>query len=231
MRRGSARAPTGIAALLILAATVAATHAVAAKPLDLLFSTPHMERVGPEARLSYRHSREAAPETQLGPDFEGRIALETGAAGEDGAVPVEIVMDADGAARRLETFRSVPGNPMLMVFLETTVNAVSRATGGSPFYLRNRIREALRDDLAQTPMILQVGNARLPARALTVRPFEGDANAEALGAFEGLTLRFVVAEEAPGMLVAMTAITDTTAGEGDEARPVYVEEIRLDPAG
>jgi hypothetical protein len=230
MRQGSARAPTGIAALLILAATVAATHAVAAKPLDLLFSTPHMERVGPEARLGYRHSREAAPGTRIGPDFSNRIALETGAAGEDGAMAVEIVMDADGAARRLETFRGVPGNPMLMVFLETAVEAVARATGGSPFYLRNRIKEAMRDDLSARPMVLRVGAARLPARALEIRPFEGDANAEALGAFEGLAMRFVVAEGAPGMIVAMTAITEATVGEGENARPLYVEEIRLDPA-
>lgn len=220
----------GLVALLLGASTPPGAGA-APRPLDLLFSTPHLERVGPERTLSYRHSREAAPLTRLGPDFERRIALETGAAGANGALPVTVTMDADGAARRLETFRGVPGNPMLMVFLETTVGAVSRATGGSPFYLRNRIREAMREDLAATPMILQVGAARLPARALSVRPFEGDENAARLGAFEGLTLRFVVAEDAPGMLVAMTAVTDATIGEGEEETPVYVEEMRLDPRG
>ncbi|MGF1551436.1 MAG: hypothetical protein ACFBWO_02900 [Paracoccaceae bacterium] len=219
------------ATLLAAAFTAGAAVAGAApdRPLDWLFSTPHLEGLGAGVTLHYAHSREAAPATRLGSDFTHRVELSTGEAGQDGAVPVFVTMDADGRARRLDTFRGVPGNPMLMVFLEAVVDAVSRATGGSPFYLRNRMREALRDDLASQPMILQVGSARLPARALSVRPFEGDKNAAALGPFEAMSLRFVVAEEAPGMLVAMTAATEATLGEGDEARPVYIEEIRLDP--
>ncbi|MEM9763019.1 MAG: hypothetical protein AAF968_10980, partial [Pseudomonadota bacterium] len=116
-----------------------------------------------------------------------------------------------------------PGNPILMVFLETTVSAISRATGGSPFYLRNRIREGLRDGLTSRPMILQIGAARLPARVLEVEPFRDDRNAERLGPFAGLTLRFVISEQAPGMLLSLRA--STVAGE--EGRVSYEEEIAL----
>ena len=39
--------------------------------------------------------------------------------------------------------RPASANPLLLYFLETTVRAMAEATGGSPYYIRNRIREAL----------------------------------------------------------------------------------------
>ena len=41
------------------------------------------------------------------------------------------------------TFPAGVANPLLLYFLETTVRATAEATGGSPYYIRNRIREAL----------------------------------------------------------------------------------------
>ncbi|MEM6422224.1 MAG: hypothetical protein AAF698_06515 [Pseudomonadota bacterium] len=214
------------AAGLVMAAFLS-PGAGTADPVDLLFKTEHMEGLPPGAALSYAHNRTALPALQLGPDFEQRIALETVQEGDGAPASVKVTMDADGAPRQLEQFRGVPGNPILMVFLETTVSAISRATGGSPFYLRNRMREALRDRLSSMPMILQVGTARLPARVLEVAPFVEDENATRLGAFAGLSLRFVVAEQAPGMILSMRASTP----EEQDGAAAYSEEIALVPNG
>ncbi|MEM7497032.1 MAG: hypothetical protein AAF371_03445 [Pseudomonadota bacterium] len=205
------------------------------EPVDLLFATPHLGNAKPGAVIGYAHTRRTAHPQRLGADFDRRITVATGTEADPAT---RIVLDAEGTPRHLDPFRGVPGNPLLMVFLENTVRAVSQATGGSPFYLRNRIREALGDRLSSQPMILAAGNARLPARSLSVRPFEGDENAERMGPFASIELRFVVAEAAPGMLVAMTADvgpridpqTGATTGAGSATgEPIYFEEIRLDP--
>jgi hypothetical protein len=235
MRPGPGLQSLALALLLGLAAAAPAP-AAPGTPLGLLFETPHLETLPPGATLDYAHVRAADEGLRVGPDFEQTIRLVAASEGKPG---VEVTMDAEGQPRRLETFRGVPGNPLLMVFLESTVRAVNAATGGSPFYLRNRIKEALRDRLVSRPMILARGNARLPARELSVRPFEGDENADRLGAFADLELRFVVAEEAPGMLIAMIAETGGTDPATGEARgaetsdgePVYYEEIRLEISG
>ncbi|MEO0820427.1 MAG: hypothetical protein AAF074_08375 [Pseudomonadota bacterium] len=209
-------------------------QAAGPQPVDLLFATPHLEPLPAGSVLRYGHRRRSEPAFRLGPDFEQAIRLETGEAGAAGGA-VTITMNADAAPRVLDPFRGVPGNPMLMVFLESTVRAVSRATGGSPFYIRNRVREALSETLRSVPLILTAGTSRLPARELTTRPFEGDANAARMGPFAAMQLRFVVAEDAPGMLLLMRADTGpraAPAGEDsaaeDAAGPVYFEEIRLE---
>ncbi|MEL6768598.1 MAG: hypothetical protein AAFP17_15565 [Pseudomonadota bacterium] len=221
--------------VLVLAMPGAAPAVAAEKAVDLLFATPHLAQTKPGAVIGYAHTRRAFDASRIGPDFDRRITVENGTEADEAT---RIVLDAEGTPRRLDPFRGVPGNPLLMVFLENTVRSVSRATGGSPFYLRNRIREALAERLEMQPMILAAGNARLPARALSVRPFEGDENAGRMGPFAAIELRFVVAEAAPGMLVAMTADagprTDPQTGaESGTAAPdggaIYFEEIRLDP--
>lgn len=237
MSQANTRAPLRAIffALAVLGAGAASAAAEDTAPVDLLFATPHLAQTKPGAVIGYAHTRRTFDASRIGPDFDQRITVENGTEAD----PVtRIVLDAEGAARQLDPFRGVPGNPLLMVFLENTVRSVSRATGGSPFYLRNRIREALADRLEMQPMILATGNARLPARALSVRPFEGDKNADRMGPFALIELRFVVAEAAPGMLVAMTADAgprvdpQTGAETGTEAPDggaIYFEEIRLDP--
>ena len=51
--------------------------------------------------------------------------------------------EEDGEDAPVGTFPPAWPNPVLLYFLETTVRAMAEATGGSPFYIRNRIREAL----------------------------------------------------------------------------------------
>lgn len=194
--------------LMAAALALSAGSAWAAAPLDLLFETPHMRAVQPGATLRYVHVRAADPALGVGPDFHQVIALEMGQ-----AQAARFTLDAEGAPRVYPVADGVPGNPLLMVFLENALRTVARATGGSATYLRNRIRYALRDGIA-------VG----ADGALTIHPFENDANRAKMGPFGDLEMRFEVAESRPGMIVAMRA----RAGDAD--RPAYLEEIRLEDA-
>lgn len=197
---------------IMLAMLLAAGGAAAEKSAsDLLFATPHLAQVAPGEQVRYSHRRVSDPALNIGPDIDEAIALRV-AEGQGGR-EVTVTLDADGSPRDLDPFRSVPGNPLLMVFLEDTVRAVNRATGGSPFYLRNRMRDALRDQLTEAPS----GDG---GTVLTMQPFGHDANRAKLGAFADMRVRFEVAPDAPGMLVAMSA----------EAGTAYSEEIRLVPS-
>lgn len=191
--------------LVSLCLALAAHAAAAAGPSDLLFATPHLEGVAPGAVLRYDHRRHSDPALGVGPDLDQAIAVTMGQGGA-----ASFTLDADGAPRSFDVDSKVPGNPLLMVFLENALRSVAAATGGSPFYLRNRMREALADGLAE-----EQGQ-------LVMRPFVDDANRARLGAFADMALRFELSPATPGMVVAMRA----EAGPADA--PVYAEEIRYD---
>lgn len=188
-----------------LVALLAAAPAAAEGPVDLLFDTPHLATLAEGQTVAYVHERRSGPAAQVGPDVSERIVLEKTA--PDAST---LVLDADGRARTLE-FGALPGNPLLMVFLENTVRATAQATGGSPFYLRNRVKDAMR-----------AGFETDEAGRLTLRPFAQDENRARLGAFAGLRMTFEIDETAPGMLTALRAET-----EGES----YVEEFRLEQGG
>jgi len=194
--------------LMAAALALCAFPALAAAPLDLLFETPHMRAVQAGETLRYAHVRAADPALGVGPDFRQVIALEMGP-----TQAARFTLDAEGAARVYPVADGVPGNPLLMVLLENTLRTMANVTGGSAFYLRNRIRFALRDGIV-------AGDDG----ALTIHPFENDPNRAKMAAFGDLEMRFEVSEDRPGMIVALRARA------GDAARPAYLEEIRLENA-
>ncbi len=189
-----------------------------ADPTDLVFSTPHLAGLEAGAVLTYRHQREVAADSPIGPALDSVITLESP---PEGGSDVIITMDADGAGRRLDPFRGVPGNPVLMVFLEGVTRAVSRATGGSPFYIRNRIRESFGN-----AKIENANGARGNAQDVVLQPFVEDRNRARLAAFADIELRLRIDPDAPGMLALLSA--SVPVADAQSGTP-YTEEISLAP--
>lgn len=185
-----------------------------AGPLDRLFATPHLAMLSADQPLAYRHLRRSTVDGTPA-DLDEVITLNLGA---DGA-HVLVTMDAEGKPRP-SAFRGMTGNPILMVFLESVVRTVGQATGGSPFYLRNRIKEAMRDGMGEETVKADLGGSELAAHRIELRPFENDRHARDLGRFADLELSFILAEAAPGTFLSLAA----KAGDP----PAYSEEIRLD---
>jgi hypothetical protein len=186
---------------VLLLALLAAPAAYAGAALDLLFATPHLTTLETGETVRYVHERRSAPALGLGADLTETVTLR-----RTGASASEVTLDADGAARALP-FDGLSGNPVLMVFLERVTRAVGEATGGSPFYLRNRMKDAMRGGLA------------LENGVVAFRPFAEDPNRTRLGAFADLEIRIAVDEAAPGMLRALRAETPDAA---------FVEEFVID---
>lgn len=143
----------------------------------------------------------------------GEVRLEVVAAG-DGR-EMRLVREAGGVATPVGTFPVAVANPLLLYFLETTVRVMAEATGGSPFYIRNRIREALAAS--------DLGAAEAAGeRQVTLTPFAADPNRARMGGFGELTLRLRFDPAAPARIIELSA---DTAGGGDG----YHEKLVLIP--
>lgn len=124
-----------------------------------------------------------------------------------GGAKLTLTLFADGRSQNLADFPAEAGNPVLLVFLESVVQSMATLTGGSPFYIHNRVKDAL--DAGGEPVDVSEthANKTVAAQSLTLRPFEADPNASRMGDFAGLTLRFVVSPTVPGKILSLSADT------------------------
>jgi hypothetical protein len=106
------------------------------------------------------------------------------------------------------------------MFLETTLRAMAEATGGNPFYIRNRMREALATDVPLEPVEVTVDGAPAAAVAATFRPFAADPHRSAMGAFGDLALTLTMSDAVPGEFARLEATAAAPAGE-----PAYAETV------
>lgn len=131
---------------------------------------------------------------------------------DQGAV-LSLALERTEGARHIAMFPATGANPVLLYFLETLTQSISRATGGSPHYIRNRLREALGSAGLGSATDMQAG---LAVTQTELRPFAEDPNRDRMGVFADLTLRFGIAADGSGRLVSLSA--DTAAGGGTFAQ-------------
>ncbi len=134
--------------------------------------------------------------------------------------------EGENAAQPLGTFRASIGNPVAMVFLERTVMTVAEETGGSPFYIRNRMRDALADTGEVESVTVAWDGGSVPATEISLTPFVNDVHRAELGGFANLEIRVVVSEEVPGWYHSISAAAPAV-GTGD----AYVTSLALAEVG
>lgn len=138
---------------------------------------------------------------------EGRIALSQGIDPSDQQPVLQLTQKAGPVDRRIGPFPISSGDPVLTFFLEQTTRDMAALTGGSPFYIRNRMKEAL----------FRGGEVTTTDGGITAsfQPFIADKNAERMHGFQTLTLTFVMA--APDEPIReLRAETDAAAGYRNE---------------
>lgn len=205
---------------LILSLLLAASPVAAGELTDLVMAPGLFAALPEGAALHYDHTRHAAtPLADAGAVADGLRSEDV----TEGAVTLAVTQGRLVLTRQAGE-QALPGaefplsapNPVLLFFLENVVRNVAVATGGSPFYIRNRLRAALAEARAQTGAEAGGGNA------VVLHPFAADPNAAHLGDFASLalTLRFDPAD--PARLLELKA--DTAAGlQG------YTEHLLLIP--
>lgn len=188
---------------------------------DLVFSEDVLTGLKTGASISYDHVRSGEEVRGIKALDDGRILLRI--------VPAEIgdrevlleIREGDKLRSRVN-FPSGGGNPMVMVFLESALRAVAGATGGSPFYLRNRMKDSLRRGGTIEPVKITVDGKEIDALKITFKPFVNDKNADRMGEFSKMELIFVTSEEVPGGFALMEARVP-----GGEGGGVYDEAMRF----
>lgn len=195
---------------VILALMLAAGPAAAGPFSDLVMAPGVLADVPAGPVFRYAHMRHMPPREQ-GQELPGAergqpmpepvtdglltVTAEPG----DGGMQLVLTRGEGGETRPVAAFPARGPNPVLLFFLENTMRVLAAETGGSPFYFRSRIREAL-------------GTAQLPdaGEPMVLRPFAEDKNRDRMGDLGTLTLTLTFDPAKPGRLIELKA--DTAAG-------------------
>ena len=206
---------------LLLSLSIALPNAVFAdRATDLVFSSGVLDNIPQDKTVTYEHLRFGPEGGEFHSIVDGQIFLAV-VPSEIGGDEAVLEMLDNGKLRNRTPFPADAGNPLVMAFLESSLRSMAQITGGSPFYLRNRIKESLRSGGEIEPMTVIVGEASVDAMKITFMPFLHDKNAERMGDFAKLELSFIVSKNVPGGFVLFSANTPESDG-----KRVYQESMR-----
>lgn len=202
-----------------LLAMLLASPVQASETYDLIFKLGTLSDV-PETRiLAYDRQVEIATNPEYAMQNTGRIELNLE---PDDTVRLQFLKD--GGHRILGSFPATVGNPVIMYFVETVLRDVASQAGGSPFYIRNRIKEALVADAPIEDKIVRFGTTDVGAKRITLHPLEKDRNRDRMGVYADLVLTFTMSDDVPGWYVSLVA---TAAGK--DGAPGYSNTLTLIP--
>jgi hypothetical protein len=128
------------------------------------------------------------------------------------------------AALRDSGFPASVGNPMIMYFYESVVRDMAETAGGSPFYIRNRVKDALVRPAEILEGEAEFQGRRVATRTIVLRPFADDPNRARMRGFGDLELRVTMSEAVPGWYLSLVAEAPDAAG----SPAAYLSELRLD---
>ncbi len=210
--------------LSILAGIFAATVALAsqldgAATYDLLFRDGTLDEIDRDKALVYQRNVTNTLKPEAAERDTGQIALSFRESQQEMA---QLEFRQDEKHRALGVFPASVGNPMIMYFYETVVRDMAEAAGGSPYYIRNRVKESL-----VQPSEIEEGEAlvdgkTVPTRTIRLYPFADDPNQDRMQGFGALELRVTMSDAVPGWYISLVA---EAAGAGD---PVYRSELVFD---
>ncbi|WP_146346675.1 hypothetical protein [Falsiphaeobacter marinintestinus] len=187
---------------IFVAGIGAATPLDGAKTYDMLFRNGTLDEISRDAALIYNRDVVNTLNPELAERDSGDIALTF----RDGQATMAMLeFRQDDKHRVLGTFPASVGNPMIMYFYEAVVRDMAETTGGSPFYIRNRVKEAL-----IKPSDLEQGEAQYEGRTVKTQiirlfPFADDKNKERMKGFGDLELRVTMSEDVPGWYLSLVA--------------------------
>lgn len=197
-----------VLALAIVFAPVSACFA--AGSYEFLFREGTLDAIPESAALDYQRIVSAPGSRSLEVRNTGPIRLQLT---PDGMA--EIHFGTQGMRRRVGAFPASIGNPLAMYFLETVVRDLSGLAGGSPFYMRNRIKAELLRQHPVHDVTVQFGDREVKAHSIVLYPFRDDPASDRMRGVETLALSVTFSSEIPGWYYALKA--ETTAERGERA--------------
>ena len=143
---------------------------------------------------------------------DGSVTLAQAIDPSDGQPVLRLTRKDDTRDRQMGPFPISGGDPVLTFFLEQTTRDMAGLTGGSAFYIRNRLKDAL---FRGGEIAREGGTA-----TATFRPFADDPNAARMQGFQTLTLTFVMEDDPSRPIRELRA-------EAGGATPAYLNRMVL----
>ena len=205
------RLATGLAALLLMTATGALAAPTGS---DLFFEKPYLNSVPPGTKIAYDY-KHVATEEKLGESFDEKLELNVSAPPEDASKRIAAV-DIWRGDRHNEAgpFPTMNGNPISLVLLERDVKEMAQLTKGSPFYLRNRVRDSIANGTVEATTFDYAGKP-VEGWKLTMAPFANDPNKDKLAEVAGRRYEFLFSDAVPGGLYAIRVVTPKADGKSN----------------
>ena len=191
----------------------------AAETYDLIFRMGTLSDVPESRTLTYDRQVEIVANPEYAMNSTGTIELKL----EPNDV-ARLRFLKDGGHRTLGSFPASVGNPIIMYFVESVLRDVASETGGSPFYIRNRIKEALVADTPIEDKTVLFGTTNVEAKRITLHPLQEDRNRGRMGVYADLAVTFTMSDDVPGWYVSLAA---TAAGK--DGAPGYSNILTLMP--
>lgn len=205
----------GLAGLFVLLAGAALAAPTAN---ELVLETPALSRVAAGTTLAYDLAG-----TRRGVASAERWELQAAAGTEPQSREARMLRLEDGQRRETGRYPDVTFNPLVIVFLERDIAEMSRELKGSPYYLRNRIREALFDRAEVQPASVALpGGDTAEGWRVVATPFAGDKNGDKLREYTAKRYEFTFSDAVPGGIAELrTATPDPAGGTLAEDRLTY----------
>lgn len=207
--------------IFLLFIAFAAPPGRAAETYDLIFRTGTLADVPTDRALEYERTVVIAADPERAARNTGAVRL---AFEDEETARLEFTQGEKG--RVVGAFPATVGNPIILYFVETVLRDVAQQAGGSPFYVRNRIKDALVKPAEIEDVKARLGDDEVSARRVTLRPFEADKNRDKMRGYGDLALTFTMSEAAPGWYLSLVAEAKSPSGGG----PIYANELILRPA-
>ncbi len=208
----------------IMAGLMAASVALAS-PLDgeatydLLFRDGTLDQIDRDKALVYQRNVTNTLKPEAAERDTGQIALSFRQNQQEMA---QLEFRREEKHRSLGTFPASVGNPMIMYFYETVVRDMAEAAGGSPYYIRNRVKEALVQPSEVEDGEAVVDGKTVATRTIRLYPFADDPNHDRMQGFGTLELSVTMSDAVPGWYISLIAEA------ADAGAPVYRSELRFD---
>ncbi|WP_170335220.1 hypothetical protein [Ruegeria arenilitoris] len=179
------------------------------KAYDLLFQEGVLDSIARDKELVYQRMVTNGLKPETAARDTGDIALSFT---DDGSEMAHLEFRQDDKHRAMGVFPASVGNPMIMVFYESTIRDMAETAGGSPFYIRNRVKDALVQPAEVVAGQAVFDGKTVPVQIIRMRPFENDPNKDRMQGFGDLVLSVTVSEQVPGWYLRLVAETDPENG-------------------
>lgn len=211
--------------LVMLGAAIGSVAAEPQKPVEILFDGNHLKLTKEGSEVTYRFQRSVSHEKVLGAAFSDDLKLNVTAVKDDKR-DFQFQVFTGERAREPFADHDRSGNPLLLWYLDRSVNNYKGLAGGGLTYVKGRFMEALKNANAEATKV-EVNGKTVDASRVTLTPYANDPNASKMMGYQNSRFVIVYSDAVPGYFLEMTSTLENTDAKAPrlEERISFVSEV------